>query len=84
MKILLVYPKFRKYLETNPRILEAIGEPLYAGYKTTPSLGIPLLTALTPDEHDLHFVDGNIDEIPYDEHFDLVAITFIFLSFIIL
>lgn len=75
MKILLVYPKFRKYLETNPRILEAIGEPLYAGYKTTPSLGIPLLTALTPDEHDLHFVDGNIDEIPYDEHFDLVAIT---------
>jgi radical SAM superfamily enzyme YgiQ (UPF0313 family) len=54
--------------------LEAIGEPLYAGYKTTPSLGIPILTALTPDEHDLHFVDGNIDEIPYDEHFDLVAI----------
>ena len=75
MKILLVYPKFRKYLETNPRILEAIGEPLYAGYKTTPSLGIPILTALTPDEHDLHFADGNLDEIPYDEHFDLVAIT---------
>lgn len=74
MKILLVYPKFRKYLETNPRILEAIGKPLYAGYKTTPSLGIPILTALTPDEHELHFVDGNIDEIPYDEHFDLVAI----------
>ena len=74
MKILLVYPKFRKYLETNPRILEAIGEPLYGGYKTTPSLGIPILTALTPDEHDLYFVDGNIDKIPYDEHFDLVAI----------
>ncbi len=75
MKILLVYPKFRKYLETNPRILEAIGEPLYAGYKATPSLGIPLLTALTPNEHELHFADGNMDEIPYDEHFDLVAIT---------
>ncbi len=75
MKILLVYPKFRKYLETNPRIVEAIGQPLYAGYKTSPSLGIPLLTALTPDEHDLYFADGNIDDIPYDEHFDLVAIT---------
>ena len=74
MKILFIYPKFRKYLETNPRILEAINEPLYAGYKTTPSLGIPILTALTPEEHELHFVDGNIDDIPYDERFDLVAI----------
>ncbi len=74
MKILLVYPKFRKFLESNPRILKAVGEPLYASYKTTPSLGIPILTALTPDEHDLYFVDGNIDKIPYDEHFDLVAI----------
>ena len=48
MKILLVYPKFKKYLETNPKILEAIKEPLYAGYKTTPALGIPILTALKP------------------------------------
>ncbi len=74
MKILFVYPKFLKYLETNPRIIEAIGEPLYAGYKTTPSLGIPILTALTPEEHDLYFIDGNIDKIPYNKHFDLVAI----------
>lgn len=75
MKILLIYPKFKKYLETNPKILEAINEPLYAGYKTAPALGIGILTALTPDNHDLHFSDGNLDKIPYDEYFDLVAIT---------
>ena len=60
--------------ETNPRILEALDFPLYASFKTAPSLGIPILTALTPDEHELHFADGNLEEIPYDQHFDLVAI----------
>ncbi|MCR6544158.1 radical SAM protein [Dehalobacterium formicoaceticum] len=74
MKILFVYPKFRKYLETNPNILKAIGAPVYAEYKAMPSLGIPILTALTPDEHELHFADGNLEDIPYDEDFDLVAI----------
>ncbi|OHD10581.1 MAG: hypothetical protein A2086_09490 [Spirochaetes bacterium GWD1_27_9] len=74
MKILFVYPKFKKYLETNPKILEAINFPLYAGFKTTPSLGIPILAALTPDEHEIHFADGNLEEIPYDTHFDLVCI----------
>ncbi len=74
MKILLVYPHFKKYLETNPRILESLNFPLYADYKATPSLGIPIMTAMTPDEHELHFADGNIDKIPYDEHFDLVVI----------
>jgi radical SAM superfamily enzyme YgiQ (UPF0313 family) len=74
MKILFVYPKFRKYLETNPRILEAIKYPLYAGFKTSPSLGIPLLAALTPEEHEIFFVDGNLEEIPYDTKFDLVCI----------
>jgi radical SAM superfamily enzyme YgiQ (UPF0313 family) len=74
MKILFVYPKFRKYLETNPKILEAIKFPLYAGFKTSPSLGIPILAALTPEEHEIFFADGNLEEIPYDKHFDLVVI----------
>ena len=74
MKILFVYPKFRKYLETNPKILESINFPLYAGFKTSPSLGIPILAAITPKEHEIFFVDGNLDEIPYDTKFDLVAI----------
>lgn len=75
MKILFVYPRFVKYLETNPKILQAIGAPVYAEYKAMPSLGIPILTALTPDEHELHFADGNLEAIPYDEYFDLVAIS---------
>jgi radical SAM superfamily enzyme YgiQ (UPF0313 family) len=75
MKILFIYPKFRKYLETNPRILEAIKYPLYAGFKTSPSLGIPILAALTPHEHEIEFVDGNLEEIPYDKKYDLVAVT---------
>ena len=33
-----------------------------------------LLLQLTPDEHELHFADGNLEDIPYDESFDLVAI----------
>jgi len=74
MKILFVYPKFRKYLETNPEILKAIDFPLYAGFKSSPSLGIPILAAITPKEHEIFFADGNLDTIPYDTHFDLVAI----------
>jgi radical SAM superfamily enzyme YgiQ (UPF0313 family) len=74
MKILFVYPKFKKYLETNPRILEAIKFPLYAGFKTSPSLGIPILAAITPEKHEIFFADGNLEDIPYEKHFDLVAI----------
>jgi radical SAM superfamily enzyme YgiQ (UPF0313 family) len=74
MKILFVYPKFRKYLETNPEILKAIDFPLYSGFKSSPSLGIPILAAITPKEHEIFFADGNLEEIPYNTHFDLVAI----------
>ncbi len=75
LKILIVYPKFKKFLETNTAILNAIGLPIYADYKAFPSLGVPILTALTPDIHELYFVDGNIDDIPYEDNFDLVAIS---------
>lgn len=77
MKILLVYPKFKKYLETNPEILKSVGGDKihYAAAIYMPALGIPILTALTPKEHEIKFVDGHLDEIPYEEYFDLVAVS---------
>jgi len=38
-------------------------------------LSLLTVAALTPEGHDLRVVDEQIDEIPWDEPFDLVAIT---------
>ena len=46
-------------------------------YSAPPALGIPILSALTPPNHDVRFVNDNLgDPIPYEEQFDLVAISY--------
>lgn len=75
MKILFVYPKFRKFLDDLPEASRLVAAPIVGQFTTPPSLGIPLLAALTPAEHEIDVIDDNRgDELHFDTDADLVAI----------
>jgi radical SAM superfamily enzyme YgiQ (UPF0313 family) len=40
-----------------------------------PGLTLPMLAALTPDEFDIRLIFETVEDIPYDEHWDLVGLT---------
>jgi 3-oxoacyl-[acyl-carrier-protein] synthase II len=75
MKITFVYPRFEKFLGSLPE-LDAGAINYYLGdYTTPPSLGIPLLAALTPPEFEIELIDDNGGQKPdFDAPTDLVAI----------
>ena len=77
MKILFVYPRFAKFFSYHPLMASSCKDYIIGSYSAPPSLGIPILSALTPPNHDVRFVNDNTgDPVPYDEHFDLVAISY--------
>ena len=59
MKITFVYPRFEKFLGSLPELDSGLVEYYLGGYTTPPSLGIPLLAALTPAEHEIELFDDN-------------------------
>jgi hypothetical protein len=75
MKILFIYPKFMKYLESFEGHSFA-GAELLNGYSYPPALAIAVLMAVTDDKHECVFMDENIEEIDYDAGADVVAISF--------
>lgn len=75
MKILFVYPRFTKYLESFPGE-RFEGAERFEGYSYPPALGIPTLIALTPERHEVEFVDENIEEIDFATDADLIAVSF--------
>ncbi len=75
MKILFVYPRFRKFLDDLSPEDRSFFEPILGGFKTPPSLGIPILAALTPSRHHVELLDDNLGEsVRFDTDADLVAI----------
>ncbi|MGA1839985.1 MAG: B12-binding domain-containing radical SAM protein [bacterium] len=70
MKICFIYPSYIHHAEANPELKEFVFEKSYLG---TTSLSIPILAALTPEHHEIIFIDERIEPIPYDEPFNLVA-----------
>jgi radical SAM superfamily enzyme YgiQ (UPF0313 family) len=42
---------------------------------STVSSALLVLAALTPDEHEVEFIDDNFDPIDYDRHYDIVGIS---------
>lgn len=75
MKIALVYPKFEKFLTNNKELDSSLVKYFLGDFTTPPSLGIPILAALTPDNIDLVFIDDNSgDKIDFSEQYDLVGI----------
>ncbi len=75
MKILFIYPRFVKYLESFPGVPFDGARPQQT-YSYQPALGIPILMSLTPPECECEFIDQNIEEIPWDTDADLIALSF--------
>ncbi len=75
MKVVFVYPKFEKFLENVPDLDRQLLNHYLGNFTTPPSLGIPLLAALTPHDWTVELVDdNNADPIDFDTDADLVAI----------
>jgi len=75
MKVVFVYPKFEKFLEGVPELNKELVDHYLGQYTTPPSLGIPILAALTPPDWEIELVDDNNgDPVDFDAPADLVAI----------
>ncbi|MFO8072698.1 MAG: radical SAM protein [Polyangia bacterium] len=75
MKVTFVYPRFEKFLESIPQLDRALVDHYLGNFTTPPSLGIPILAALTPPSWEVELVDDNRgDSVDFDGDADLVAI----------
>jgi 3-oxoacyl-[acyl-carrier-protein] synthase II len=75
MRITFVYPKFEKFLASLPELDQGLVNYFLGDFTTPPSLGIPLLAALTPPDIEIELIDDNSGQpIDYDAPTDLVAI----------
>ena len=75
MKITFVYPRFEKFLRSVPELDAGLIDYFLGDYTTPPSLGIPLLAALTPPEFDIELIDDNSGQpVDFAADTDLVAI----------
>lgn len=76
MKIRLIYPKFMKFLEANERIDALLKKHKVGNYTMPPSLALPIIASITPEDIEVALTDDNIQEaINYDEDVDLVVIS---------
>ncbi len=77
MKITFIYPKFEKLLESRLEIKSSEGAKKHLGdFSMPPALGIPIMTAMSKDQHTIKLYDENIEEINYDDDADLIAVSF--------
>lgn len=75
MKVTFVYPRFEKFLGSLPELDQGMANYFLGDFTTPPSLGIPLLAAMTPPEIEIELLDDNSGQaIDYDAPTDLVAI----------
>lgn len=77
LRLRLVYPRFRKFLDGHDRLRPLIQKYEVGNYTMPPPLGLPIIAALTPPDVELSLTDDNIGKpIDFDEKTDLVAISF--------
>src|SRR4030042_2396631 len=76
MKIKFIYPKFDKFLETYPDLAKMPAIASIWAFTMPPSLGIPIMAGLTPDDVEWHVQDQNIEEINFEDDSDLIAISY--------
>jgi radical SAM superfamily enzyme YgiQ (UPF0313 family) len=75
MKVTFVYPRFEKFLESIPIVNRALVDHFLGNFTMPPSLGIPILAALTPKEWEVELLDDNNgDSVDAARETDLVAI----------
>lgn len=58
-----------------PIALDAKGEPIKQRKLHLPGLTLPLLAALTPPEHNVRLVSETVEDVRFDDDWDLVGIT---------
>ena len=64
-----------RVLLIGPTALDINGQPIKQRRLHLPGLTLPMLAAVTPPECEPHLVSETVDDIPFDEHWDLVGIT---------
>jgi radical SAM superfamily enzyme YgiQ (UPF0313 family) len=75
MKVTFVYPRFEKFLESIPELDRRLVDHFLGNFTMPPSLGIPILSALTPPEWQQALIDDNNgDPVDYSADTGLVAI----------
>jgi len=75
VRIVLVYPRFEKFLKDNKDLDKGLIDYFLGDFTTPPSLGIPILASLTPPEHEIVFIDDNNgDPVDFSINADLVGI----------
>ena len=78
MKIALIDPMFKRVnSNTHMKTLLSTSPYLYfySSYWSGFSTGLLILASLVPKDAEVRYIDDNFEEIPYEEQFDIVAIT---------
>lgn len=76
MKLRFIYPRFKKFLEDIPTLKNSLKEYIVGDYTMPPSLALPTIAAMTPDEFEVNLTDDNIfQKINFDEDVDLVVVS---------
>jgi radical SAM superfamily enzyme YgiQ (UPF0313 family) len=64
-----------KVLLVAPTALDSQGKPIKQGRLHLPGLTLPMLAAVTPSNVNLRMVFETVEDIPFNEHWDLVGLT---------
>jgi radical SAM superfamily enzyme YgiQ (UPF0313 family) len=64
-----------RILLIGPTALDYNGNPIKQRRLHLPGLTLPMLAAVTPDTVDLRILSEQVEDIPFDEHWDLVGLT---------
>lgn len=77
MKITFIYPRFEKLIESRLELLEAgVPKKNLGDFSMPPALGIPIMSALSRDKHQINLYDQNIEPVNFDDDADLIAVSF--------
>ncbi|MGH7447248.1 MAG: B12-binding domain-containing radical SAM protein [Longimicrobiales bacterium] len=64
-----------RLLLIGPTALDGAGQPIRQKRIHLPGLTLPMLAAVTPAHWDVRLLNETVEDVPYDEHWDLVGIT---------
>ncbi len=64
-----------KILLIGPTALDYYGKPIKQRKLHLPGLTLPMLAAVTPDDVKVRLLSETVENIPFDEHWDMVGIT---------
>ncbi len=64
-----------RVLLIGPTALDFYGKPIKQRKLHLPGLTLPMLAAVTPDTVELRILSEQVEEIPFEEHWDLVGLT---------